>query len=261
VDFCRLQMSAQKITPFMLIKKSALVCWVTLVTFYCLLAVYFHLWTKPRAAADKANQDLSMFWGKTLMKGLGVEICTGGAPISSSPTLFVGNHMSYLDIPIFFTLRNATFVAKREVSRWPIFGRATTSVGTIYVDRNSIKSRADTSAAMRSAIKDRGQSIVIFPEGTSSVAGKPWRQGALRMAKDAGLWVQPFCIYFTPARPAAYIDDDKFIVHLWQWVGNTALRAQIHFFEPRLISDAAQATEEIQNLVQTKWQDFAKQDS
>ncbi len=237
-------------------KKSLIVGWVTLFTLYCLIVIYYNQWFREPKSRDRANLDLTMFWGKTLMKHLGVTIISKGEPISSEPTLFVGNHMSYLDIPVFYTLRNATFVAKKEVSRWPVFGTATTAIGTIYVDRESMRSRVATSEAMRIAIKDRRQSVVIFPEGTSSLAGKPWRQGAIRMAEDAGLLVQPFTIFYTPGRPAAYIDDDSFITHLWHWVGSFPVEAHIHFFEPRKILDTVTATNEIQKIVQDKWHEL-----
>ena len=241
---------------WLILKKTYLVGWVTLTTLYGFLAVYFNLWTKPRAEADAANRGLTMWWGKRLMNGLGVQITTQGAPISKEATLFVGNHMSYIDIPVFYTLRNATFVAKKEVASWPIFGPATSSVGTIFVERESIKSRVATTDAMRAAILDRKQSIVIFPEGTSSVAGKTWRAGALRMAADADLVVQPFVIYYRPTRIASYIDDDNFVKHLWQWVASHRIEATIHFFEPRKVTDAHESTREIQELVQSKWREI-----
>lgn len=240
----------------MIFKKAALFAWILLFTFWCMLRVYFNAWLKGAQKTQAANARISRSWGMGLVKRLGASITFQGSPISSTPTLFVGNHMSYLDVPVFFTLRSATFVAKREVARWPIFGLATTSVGTVYVDRDSVKSRSATVQAMRSAIRERGQSIVIFPEGTSALSGKPWRHGALRMAEEAEFWVQPFTIYYHPVRTAAYIDDDHLTTHLWHWIGSTRFKVTIYFFEPRKITDYREQTLEIQTLVQTKWQEL-----
>lgn len=236
------------------LKKAYVMIWCLLFTFWCMLRVYFNAWMKSPERSLQFNAYLTKHWGSGLQKILNVPLTFKGAPISKTPTLFVGNHMSYLDIILFYTLRNATFVAKREVSKWPVFGVAAASVGTVFVDRDSVASRAATSEAMRVAIKERNQSVVIFPEGTSSLYGKTWRRGALRMAQDADLWVQPFTIYYNPARPAAYIDDDHLVTHLWHWVINIPITAQIYFFEPRKITDCEKQSAEIQTLVQSKWQ-------
>lgn len=243
-------------SPILALKKTVCVGYVTLFTLYCLMRVLFSIWFKPASQRARLNAQTTKLWGATLMRYLKVDIAFKGAPISSGPTLFVGNHMSYLDIPVFYSQRTATFVAKRQVARWPIFGAAAAAVGTVFVDRDSVKSRSKTTEAMRHAIIDRGLSIVIFPEGTSTLSGRPWRHGALKMAREADLLVQPFTIYYRPARDAAYIDDDSFIPHLWHWVVNIKIKAEIHFFEPRKITDAVKETAEIQKLVQDKWNEL-----
>src|SRR5262249_7784279 len=53
---------------------------------------------------------------------LGFRIIRHGAPASGGPVLFVANHTSYLDIVICGALLEASFIAKSEVARWPLFG-------------------------------------------------------------------------------------------------------------------------------------------
>lgn len=238
------------------IKKTYYLLWILGFTLWCAFRIYLKAWFSGPAKSLTHNAKMTRKWGDGLSKKLRVPITFKGSPISSEPTLFLGNHMSYLDIPVFYTLRNATFVAKKEVSKWPVFGVAATSVGTVYVDRESVTSRHATTGAMKEAIKDRKQSIVIFPEGTSSLQGKPWKQGALRLAEEAGFWVQPFTLYYHPARTAAYIDDDHLLPHLWNWIGTTKIEVTIHFFDPIKISDYKIQTKEIEQMVQQKWQEL-----
>ena len=41
---------------------------------------------------------------------------------SNNGFLVVSNHLSYLDIPIIGSLIKGKFIAKGEVSKWPLFG-------------------------------------------------------------------------------------------------------------------------------------------
>jgi 1-acyl-sn-glycerol-3-phosphate acyltransferase len=96
---------------------------------------------------------------------LNVEVDTHG-PIPTSG-LLVSNHLSYLDVLVLGALTPATFVAKREVKHWPVFGWFAALAGTVFVNRER---RIQTGQAAKAieAVLDRGQLIVLFPEGTSS---------------------------------------------------------------------------------------------
>ena len=64
------------------------------------------------------------------------------------PTLFVSNHVSYLDITVLGALIRGPFVAKAEVAGWPLFGWLAKLQRTVFVDRRRAGSRA--SSATRS---------------------------------------------------------------------------------------------------------------
>ncbi len=81
--------------------------------------------------------------------------------------LLVSNHLSYLDVLVLSALAPAVFVAKREVKRWPILGWLATLAGTVFVDRRKRMQTLTASRQMKS-ILDRGVTLVLFPEGTSS---------------------------------------------------------------------------------------------
>lgn len=47
------------------------------------------------------------------------------------------NHLGYVDLVVLASELDAVFVAKSEVARWPVIGRLTRSMGTLFVDRRT----------------------------------------------------------------------------------------------------------------------------
>lgn len=108
---------------------------------------------------------LPVFYHGLCCRILGFRVKRYGTP-APRPTLFVANHTSYLDIEILGGLIEGSFVAKAEVARWPLFGRLAKLQRTVFIDRRSRRT-----AQHRDAIRERldaGDSLILFPEGTSS---------------------------------------------------------------------------------------------
>ena len=99
-------------------------------------------------------------------KLIGIDVRRTGAPSVDPPALFVCNHASYLDIVVLSTLLDASFVAKSEVAKWPLFGLLAKLVNTIFVERRPSRSGAHRNE-MRERMED-GRSLILFPEGTST---------------------------------------------------------------------------------------------
>jgi len=98
---------------------------------------------------------------------IGVRIRKVGARSTASPALILSNHVSWLDICVISALAPVVFVAKSEVSEWPVFGWLARLQRTIFINRQA---RHQTGAATRE-IAGRllgGDAVVLFAEGTSS---------------------------------------------------------------------------------------------
>ncbi len=86
--------------------------------------------------------------------------------IATGHVMYVGNHLSYIDIPVLGSVLKASFISKASVKKWPVFGWIATLGKTIYIQR--------TRSAASKAIKDiahslsKGRSLILFPEGTST---------------------------------------------------------------------------------------------
>lgn len=80
--------------------------------------------------------------------------------------VFVSNHSSWLDIAALGGVLEACFVAKREVSEWPIVRRVARLGRTVFVSR-----RRGETARERDEMRARlaaGDNLILFPEGTTS---------------------------------------------------------------------------------------------
>ena len=96
---------------------------------------------------------------------INVEV-VGERNLDNLPTLYVSNHLSYIDIPVLGSKLNGRFVAKNEISNWPIIGFLSKVGNTIFINRNLRFLKTN-----KSIIFDyisRGDNIILFPEGTTS---------------------------------------------------------------------------------------------
>lgn len=113
------------------------------------------------------------------------------------PVIFASNHQSLMDIPLLLASLPGTyhFVAKRELFSIPFIGWYIGWAGHLRIDRaNSISARKTLDKVVASLKK--GESIIIFPEGTRSRTGKlnEFKRGSLLAAFNAGVPVIPVAI-------------------------------------------------------------------
>lgn len=102
------------------------------------------------------------------------------------PYIICPNHTSFLDIFCIYCIFSQYFVftGKKEIEKWPLFHIFYTSGMNILVDRHS-KTGSIQALKRMSAELNKGNPIVIFPEGTiSKEAPKlaPFKPGAFAVA-------------------------------------------------------------------------------
>jgi 1-acyl-sn-glycerol-3-phosphate acyltransferase len=159
------------------------------------------------------------------------------APLTE-PTLFVGNHLSYLDIPVLMSQVPVVFLGKAEIAKWPILGSAGRLAGMVFVKRESDGSRREATKAVIDCLQTRGMSLGIFPAGTTTLdEERPWRPGAFRIAKAASVPIQPFRLSYEPLAQAAFVGQDALLPHLLRLLRTGPITTRIEFGEPRLVQD------------------------
>lgn len=148
-----------------------------------------------RGSARKA-QMLPRMWGKIILTISGVRVTVEGLENiePDRPYIFAANHQSQFDI---FAMQGCfrvdfRWLAKKELFRIPLFGKAMRLAGYVAVDRShgrealkSLKEAAERIAA--------GTSVVLFPEGTRSRDGRlqPFKTGGMVLAIKSGVPLVP----------------------------------------------------------------------
>ena len=167
---------------------------------------------------------------------LGLRIKVTGAIESGGGVLIASNHISWLDIVTVSSVGPISLIAKKQVDGWFFFGLLARLQETVYVERE----RRSKTAEQRDVIKERlgqGDTIVLFPEGTSSDGNRvlPFKSALLSVAEgtlkmqdgsEKPIRVQPMSIAYTKIqglpmnreyRPfAAWYGDMDLVPHLWE---------------------------------------------
>jgi 1-acyl-sn-glycerol-3-phosphate acyltransferase len=115
------------------------------------------------------------------------------------PYVVVANHESFADILLLSTLPwEMKWFSKVEMMVVPIMGWAMWGAGDIGVKRGRATSAKAAMAASRQRLS-RHVSVMIFPEGTRAPTREllPFKDGAFRLAVDAGVPILPLAIHGT----------------------------------------------------------------
>jgi 1-acyl-sn-glycerol-3-phosphate acyltransferase len=112
--------------------------------------------------------------------------------------VYMSNHQSNVDIPILYSVFPGTLrmVAKAELFKVPLWGRAMKEAGFVRVTRSG--DRAEAMAAMEECGRaiGAGVNVWIAPEGTRSLDGKvaKFKKGGFILARDTKSDIVPVAI-------------------------------------------------------------------
>jgi len=120
---------------------------------------------------------------------------SGAAP--PGPAVFVANHSSYVDTLLLSALlpAGAHFAAKREFAGVPLVGWLMGRFGTRFVERFAAREAIEGARELSEAAR-RGESLVVFPEGTFTRAPglRAFHMGAFVAAAQGGRPVVPVAL-------------------------------------------------------------------
>jgi 1-acyl-sn-glycerol-3-phosphate acyltransferase len=110
--------------------------------------------------------------------GVAAQRTAGGRPI-----VYVSNHSSWLDILVLGGQLQGCFIAKRELTHWPLIATVARLGRSVFVRRHRgsmLHERDDMLARLV-----RGDNLILFPEGTSSDGSRvlPFRSAFLSIAE------------------------------------------------------------------------------
>ncbi|MCG8547269.1 MAG: 1-acyl-sn-glycerol-3-phosphate acyltransferase [Alphaproteobacteria bacterium] len=186
-----------------------------------------------RAARLPAAGRIPRRWHRLCTKLLDMDMRVYGRPETEGPLLYVCNHASYLDVTALGAVVDASFIAKSDVARWPVIGPLCRLQNTVFIDR-TVRT-VQQQAALLSSRLEAGDSLVLFPEGTSNDGNyvRPFKSTLFRAADaacgDKRVKVQPVTIAYVrldglpmgrSLRPyVAWYGDMTLVDHLFRCFG------------------------------------------
>lgn len=197
--------------------------------------------SRGTAGAARWRIAVAQHWSRGLCRILNLRIVVRG-DISAEPTLFVANHLSWLDIPCLNAVLAADFVAKQEVAQWPLVGTMARKAGTMFLRRGDRLATEAVSDRMTWLLK-RGRSVILFPEGTTT-DGRSVRRFHSRLYQPAlrtHARIQAVAISYphpTGVHPAApFVGDDNLARHVWALLAEPSIEINLTFC-PALVAGA-----------------------
>lgn len=168
--------------------------------------------------SDQARDQVKNSWAKMVLQDFGFTLTVEGVQPPPGSFILVGNHISYLDIPVLMAaLPEVTFIAKDDLKKWPIIGACAAAAGTIFVDRKSGRHGRLVKNQIVDVLKTKNKKVAVFPAGTTSLDERfPWKKGIFKSAQQAAIPVQLFHIDYTPLRESAYVDDDQLLKSMFR---------------------------------------------
>lgn len=181
-----------------------------------------------------------------------IKVSVKSAQSGKDNIIYLGNHLSYIDIPVLSAFIQGVFIAKASVRQWPVFGALAKVGGTVFIDRNR--------GAALNAIKSINEALeakhplIIFPEGTSTNGAQvlPFKSSLfelfLNQSLKEKLIIQPFTIKIieTNGAPIKNITDHDFYAwhgnmtlppHLWRLATSKGAKIQLEFHETLAAKD------------------------
>jgi lyso-ornithine lipid O-acyltransferase len=176
------------------------------------------------------------WWYRRCCRVFGMQVRSSGA--IEGGCLLVCNHISWLDAIVLGAQGNVSFLSKAEVRRWPLIGWMADLVGTLFIARGAHQVPAITRQISERIA--RGNSLVIFPEGTTSLGlgVRRFFPPLFAIAQQPGLGVQPVALAYRrgadprPDTDIAFVDDQSLIANLWRLLRHPGLTAQVQFLTP-----------------------------
>ncbi|MCK9196889.1 MAG: 1-acyl-sn-glycerol-3-phosphate acyltransferase [Syntrophales bacterium] len=150
-------------------------------------------------ASENSIHKVARIWATMLLKITNVQVSVLGTEYISTerPQIFMSNHQSDFDIFIVLAYLPVQFrwLAKKELFRIPVFGKAMKKAGYIEIDRQNHERAMQNLVEASRKIRE-GKSVMSFPEGTRSMDGtiKAFKKGMFHLALEAGVPIVPITI-------------------------------------------------------------------
>ena len=215
-----------------------LLSWHLLIDLPLVLLLITPLTAGLRVGDERLEHRAIRAWSAGLMRIFGFRLRRVGTPLPGA-AMFVANHVSWIDIEALHSQRMMGFVAKREISGWPVVGWLAARGETIFHHRGSTESLGGVLHEMLARLR-AGRSVGVFPEGGTRGGGEigPFHARIFLAAVEAGVPVQPVALRYGERGEAqsvvAFQNRESFFANFVRLLGEPSRSAEIHFLQPIL---------------------------
>lgn len=164
-------------------------------------SVYGIVISLVRRDRSRLARDYARMLARLVRPALGTRVEVHGEErlYERRPCVFISNHQTILDAPILAGIfpHETAVVAKQGIRKIPLFGWLYEVTGNILIDRADRAKAVGRLREAEEAIRQRGVSVWIFPEGTRGTApGEllPFKKGAFHMAVATGVPLVPVVV-------------------------------------------------------------------
>lgn len=181
-------------------------------------------------------------WALATARVVGMRRARRG-PVPRGPGLLVANHVGYVDVLLLAAETGAVFVSKAEVRGWPLVGRTSRAMGTLFVPRGDKRALAEVNAAIAAALA-AGRLVGFFPEGTTTDGESllPFRPSLFEPAigGQAPVWCAAVRYTTPPSAPpasrvVAWFDEPSFVRHALRLLALPRFDAEVVFAAESLV--------------------------
>jgi 1-acyl-sn-glycerol-3-phosphate acyltransferase len=215
-----------------------------IVLFLLVMAVVF-IFVRRRWERIRLSNLILKYFSQVGLFLLSIDVHTIDAQNLSTITngLYVGNHLSYMDVLVICSLVPCCFVTSMEIKNTLGLGLICQMAGCLFVDRKSRVNLAKEVEELSLGLQNH-LNVAIFPEATSTNGEQVlrFRRPLFMSAIASKRPVIPFCLNYrrVGADPIDRINRDKifwygdmdFIPHLWALSGSGGVQVQLHFMPP-----------------------------
>ncbi|UOO87175.1 1-acylglycerol-3-phosphate O-acyltransferase [Neisseria arctica] len=203
--------------------------------------------------------------GSGALTAMDIRLEIGAPPrmLQGTGALVAANHISWLDIFAISAVYPSSFIAKKEISGWPILGKMGRNAGTVFINRDSRRDIEPAKQAVNDALR-HGLNVSFFPEARTSLGIDvlPFKAALFQAAIDSNVPIQSIALRYydhTGQRTttASYAGKTNLFRSLWRIVSMPGLCIRIDFDAPLMPeqypgADRFQLKEISENFVRSK---------
>jgi 1-acyl-sn-glycerol-3-phosphate acyltransferase len=178
------------------------------------------------------------WWAGGLLWVFGMRVRRTGTPLPGG-TMFVANHLGWIDIVALHSQHMMGFIAKSEIRGWPLVGWLAERGESIFLQRGNPHSLVDVMSEMAARLRN-GHAVAAFPEGGTRDGRElgPFHARIFTAAVEADAPVQPVALCYgvrcEAQRIVAFAPGENFMANFVRLLGEPVRPVTVCFLEPIL---------------------------